>query len=71
MPLEPPGFDYNPDGRRDPFVSLVRRGVDAQRAPAGSRPAGLSGFTRQGDSASPFAHLPCTQGHTGLLQGAV
>jgi len=44
MPLEPPGFDYNPEDRRDPFVSLVRHGVDAQRAVAGSRPAGLPGL---------------------------
>ena len=24
-PLEPQGYDYNPAGRRDPFISLVRR----------------------------------------------
>lgn len=42
--LEPQGFDYDPDGRRDPFVSLVRRGADASRSATGSRPAGLAGL---------------------------
>jgi len=37
---EPQGFTYNPDGRRDPFVSLVRRGVDS----AGPKMAGLGGL---------------------------
>jgi Tfp pilus assembly protein PilP len=39
---EPQGFSYNPEGRRDPFVSLLRRGVDS--APAGQRVAGLAGL---------------------------
>ena len=33
-PLEPPGFTYNPEGRRDPFVSLVRRGATTARGGA-------------------------------------
>jgi len=37
---EPQGFTYNPEGRRDPFVSLVRRGVDS----AGPKMAGLGGL---------------------------
>lgn len=36
------GFSYNPDGRRDPFVSLVNRGSDTTSA--SSRPAGLAGL---------------------------
>ena len=28
--VEPQGFTYNPEGRRDPFVSLLRRGVDCR-----------------------------------------
>lgn len=40
---EPTGFTYNPEGRRDPFVSLSDRGTDT-RAGAGSRPAGLAGL---------------------------
>lgn len=42
--VEPAGFDYNPDGRRDPFVSLMRRGADTSRAAAGVRPPGLAGL---------------------------
>jgi len=37
---EPQGFTYNPDGRRDPFVSLLRRGADS----AGPKMAGLGGL---------------------------
>ena len=37
------GFTYNPEGRRDPFVSLADRGSDT-RAGAGQRPAGLAGL---------------------------
>jgi type IV pilus assembly protein PilP len=37
---EPQGFNYNPDGRRDPFVSLLRRGD----AGAGPKVAGLGGL---------------------------
>jgi type IV pilus assembly protein PilP len=37
---EPQGFSYNPDGRRDPFVSLLRRGLDN----TGPKMAGLGGL---------------------------
>jgi Tfp pilus assembly protein PilP len=66
--LEPPGFDYNPDGRRDPFVSLVRRGVDAQRAPAGTRPAGLGGL--ETSEVSLKGTLQSRDGYVAMLQGA-
>jgi Tfp pilus assembly protein PilP len=39
----PTGFTYNPEGRRDPFVSLADRGADT-RAGTGPRPAGLAGL---------------------------
>src|SRR4029434_7496259 len=39
---EPQGFTYNPEGRRDPFVSLLRRGVDS--AQTGKRASGLVGL---------------------------
>lgn len=42
--LVPQGFTYDSQGRRDPFVSLMRSGGDEQRA-ASSRPAGLAGLT--------------------------
>lgn len=31
----PPAYAYNPDGRRDPFVSLLRRGRETVRRPDG------------------------------------
>jgi hypothetical protein len=37
----PPPFTYNPEGRRDPFISLLGRGVQGRSAT--SRPAGLPG----------------------------
>lgn len=40
-PLEPTGFTYNSEGRRDPFVSLVGQGEGAS---VGPRPAGLAGL---------------------------
>ena len=44
VPVEPQGFDYNPEGRRDPFVSLVRRGTDTSRSTPGTRGPGLGGL---------------------------
>jgi Tfp pilus assembly protein PilP len=45
LPTPPPDFEYQPDGRRDPFVSLINRGSDARpSAPAGSRPEGIAGL---------------------------
>jgi Tfp pilus assembly protein PilP len=29
LPAPPPNFEYSPQGRRDPFISLVNRGRDA------------------------------------------
>ncbi len=46
-PIEPPGFTYNPEGRRDPFVNLVRRGSTTTRGGgvgAAARPGGLAGL---------------------------
>jgi type IV pilus assembly protein PilP len=40
--VEPQGYTYNPEGRRDPFVSLLRRGVET--ASTGKRTAGLAGL---------------------------
>lgn len=44
VPLEPQGFDYEPEDRRDPFVSLVRRGTDTARPAPGTRGPGLGGL---------------------------
>jgi len=40
--IEPAGFAYNPEGRRDPFVSLADRGSDTRSG--GPRPSGLAGL---------------------------
>jgi Tfp pilus assembly protein PilP len=37
----PPAYAYNPENRRDPFVSLLRRGRDTFRRPDGKPLAGL------------------------------
>src|SRR6266550_571722 len=44
--VEPQGYTYDPQGRRDPFVSLLRRGGDLSRGGTaiGARPAGLAGL---------------------------
>jgi Tfp pilus assembly protein PilP len=65
--LEPQGYTYDPQGRRDPFVSLLRRGSEVQHA-SGSRPSGLAGLetsevTLKGTIASQGAYV-------GILQGS-
>lgn len=43
LPPSAQGYTYNPEGRRDPFVSLLNRGSDQrQQSP---RPEGLSGLS--------------------------
>lgn len=43
VPATPQGYTYNPEGRRDPFVSLLGRGVEQrQQSP---RPEGLTGLS--------------------------
>ena len=40
-----PAFVYNPEGRRDPFVSLVKRATEARTRQSKQPPAGgISGF---------------------------
>lgn len=67
-PLAPQGYDYDPRGRRDPFVSLIRRGSDARSAAPATRPAGLAGL-----SASEVSLRGTIQGRDGfvaMLHGA-
>lgn len=42
-PAQTPGWTYDPQGRRDPFVSL--RGTNAGMTSTQNRPAGLAGVT--------------------------
>ena len=67
-PTEPPGFTYAPEGRRDPFVSLMRRGTGTRGGTVGARPAGLAGLevaevTLRGTVRS-------REGFVAMLQGA-
>ena len=32
LPVPPPNFEYSPQGRRDPFISLVNRGKDTNES---------------------------------------
>lgn len=66
--LQNRGFTYTPEGRRDPFVNLLRRGsgVDLS-ATSGPRPAGLKGLgtgevTLKGTMASQGAYVAILQG---------
>ena len=66
--LEPQGYTYRPEGRRDPFTSLLMRGSQTQRPTLGARAAGLAGLetsevTLKGTIAS-------QGGYVGILQGA-
>ena len=61
------GFAYRPEGRRDPFVSLLRRGTQAARTP-GVRLAGLKGL---GASEVTLRGTVASQGgYVAILQGA-
>jgi Tfp pilus assembly protein PilP len=42
-PTPEPGYTYNPDGRRDPFVSLTGR-TEVGSGPGMARPAGIGGL---------------------------
>jgi type IV pilus assembly protein PilP len=64
--LEPQGFTYNPEGRRDPFVSLLRRGSDS-RAQSGQKIAGLAGL--ETSEVSLRGTLVSRGAFVGILQG--
>jgi len=63
--VEPQGYTYNPEGRRDPFVSLLRRGIDSGQR--GTRTAGLAGL---GTAEVSLRGTMLSQGrYVGILQG--
>ena len=67
-PLEPQGYTYDPQGRRDPFVSLLRRGSDVPRMSGSNRPNGLAGLET---SEVTLKGTIATQGtYVGILQGS-
>ena len=46
VPSPPPDYVYAPDGRRDPFVSLVNRGAEKPEKPVvKARPDGIGGVS--------------------------
>jgi Tfp pilus assembly protein PilP len=66
--IEPPGFAYVPEGRRDPFISLLRRGSDSRAVASGSRPSGLGGLGA--DEITLRGTVRSRDGFVGILQGA-
>ena len=67
-PTEPPGFTYSPEGRRDPFVSLVGRGAGTRGGTVGARPAGLAGL--EVDEVTLRGTVQSRDGFVAMLQGA-
>ena len=63
--VEPVGFAYKPEGRRDPFVSLADRGSDIR---VGPRPAGLAGLGAT--EVTLRGTLRSRDGFVAMLQGA-
>jgi Tfp pilus assembly protein PilP len=59
----PQGFTYNPEGRRDPFVSMLRRGT----AQTGPRVSGLAGLETAEVSLRGTVRSDGT--YVGILQG--
>jgi type IV pilus assembly protein PilP len=66
--LEPHGYTYNPNGRRDPFVSLVRRGAESPGTTQGQRPPGLPGLSAA--EISLRGTLKGRDGFVAMVQGA-
>ena len=67
-PLEPQGYTYDPQGRRDPFISLLRRGSDVPRLSGSNRPNGLAGLET---SEVTLKGTIATQGtFVGIVQGS-
>jgi Tfp pilus assembly protein PilP len=63
---EPTGFTYNPEGRRDPFVSLSDRGTDTRAS--GPRPLGLAGL--DASEVTLRGTLRSRDGFVAMLQGS-
>lgn len=67
-PEPPQGYTYDREGRRDPFVSLLKSGSDGQRQTLGTRPAGLAGLLSS--EVSLKGTFQSANGYVGLLQGS-
>jgi Tfp pilus assembly protein PilP len=63
--VAPRGFTYDSQGRRDPFVSVLRTGADPERPAV--RPAGLAGLAVSEISLK--GTVASTRGFVAILQG--
>lgn len=61
-----PAFTYNPEGRRDPFVSLIGKGSDPKAQ--GTRPPGVPGLLINEVSVKGIVRN--SSGYVALIQGA-
>ena len=66
--LEPQGFDYKPAGRRDPFISLVRRSTEALGSSVAIRPTGLAGLST--DEVVMRGVMKGRNGYSAIVRGA-
>jgi len=66
--LEPQGYDYKPAGRRDPFVSLVRRSTEALGTSASVKPSGLAGLST--DEVVMRGVMKGRNGYSAIVRGA-
>ena len=66
--VAPQGYNYDAQGRRDPFVSLIRRGGDVQGSAPPVRPAGLAGLSTS--EVSLRGVVKARDGFVAMLQGA-
>ena len=66
--LEPQGYDYKPSGRRDPFISLVRRSTEALGTSASIRPTGLAGLST--DEMVMRGVMKGRNGYSAIVRGA-
>jgi hypothetical protein len=62
------GYDYKPAGRRDPFVSLVRRSTEALGTSTAIRPTGLAGLST--DEVVMRGVMKGRNGYTAIVRGA-
>lgn len=67
-PEEPRGYSYDPEGRRDPFVSLIGRGEDQPVSTPSARPPGLAGLSTS--EVSLRGTMQSRGGYVGIVQGA-
>ena len=66
--LEPQGYDYKPSGRRDPFISLVRRNTEALGTSVSIRPTVLAGLAT--DEVVMRGVMKGRNGYSAIVRGA-